>query len=303
MDLKGHLKKHMPNDVLDGGRVILDFIKTRELQKNLSHYAEKENLRTISEFNINDYKTSDKIFVLASGSSVNRLTDKHWEHISGHDSIGFNFWFIHNFVPTFYMFEAIPERTRYEKFNKLLALKKDLYKNTPFFCQYKHFISSSMTLQRLNSLPVKNTYLFISYNPYICKTSSGLVLRLLLSILRQFWSSSAKYDWMIHLRASLSVIVCWAAISGYKEIVFVGVDLNDTKYFWEEFSGKYPITVSSGQKGTIHGTVDPHISDSLTIDVCLDIFDKVVLRKKNIKLYVANEDSRLYPRFPLYEFS
>ena len=51
---------------------------------------------------LRESKTSDTIYVLASGPSVLEVTDKEWDHIQKHDSIGFNHWYVHSFEPTYY---------------------------------------------------------------------------------------------------------------------------------------------------------------------------------------------------------
>ena len=38
------------------------------------------------------HKTSDTIFILGSGPSINLITDDQWDHISSCNSIGFNYW-------------------------------------------------------------------------------------------------------------------------------------------------------------------------------------------------------------------
>ena len=54
---------------------------------------------------IKRYKTSDTLFILGSGPSICELNSKHFKIISDHDSIGFGFWCIHDFAPTYYMME------------------------------------------------------------------------------------------------------------------------------------------------------------------------------------------------------
>lgn len=49
-------------------------------------------------------RTSEKLFILGSGLSINEIVD--WAHIAAHDSVGFNFWLIHDFVPDFYFIET-----------------------------------------------------------------------------------------------------------------------------------------------------------------------------------------------------
>jgi hypothetical protein len=50
-------------------------------------------------------KTSDTLYILGSGPSINHLSSKCFSLIKEADSIGFNFWFAHEFVPSFYCFQ------------------------------------------------------------------------------------------------------------------------------------------------------------------------------------------------------
>ena len=52
-------------------------------------------------------KTSDTLFVLGSGPSINDLTADDWATIGTHNSVGFNWWMVHDFVPSFYLFQFL----------------------------------------------------------------------------------------------------------------------------------------------------------------------------------------------------
>src|SRR5205823_1453288 len=61
----------------------------------------------LHQVDLSTYKKSDTIFLLGSGPSINHISPDRWACIAQHDSIGFNFWVLHPFVPTLYSFEAI----------------------------------------------------------------------------------------------------------------------------------------------------------------------------------------------------
>src|SRR5690606_5685681 len=105
--------------------------------RELVQMYEVNNLSTswhgelLSDANFN-YKRSDTIFLLGSGPSINRITAQQWANIKQHDSIGFNFWLAHKFIPTFYMLQ-LPPSVAY--FNSLFALLRDkqmMYADVPF---------------------------------------------------------------------------------------------------------------------------------------------------------------------------
>ena len=51
--------------------------------------------------NLKQYKTSNRVYILASGPSVLDITKEQWNEISKYDTIGFNHWYAHDFEPTF----------------------------------------------------------------------------------------------------------------------------------------------------------------------------------------------------------
>lgn len=53
-----------------------------------------------------DTRRSDTLFILGRAPNINELDSEHWEEISKHDSIGFNSWTRHEFVPTHYLVQA-----------------------------------------------------------------------------------------------------------------------------------------------------------------------------------------------------
>ena len=46
-------------------------------------------------------RKSDTLFVLGSGASIHDLNETEWAAIAAADSVGFNNWSLHPFIPTF----------------------------------------------------------------------------------------------------------------------------------------------------------------------------------------------------------
>ncbi|HYK35227.1 hypothetical protein [Alloacidobacterium sp.] len=64
-------------------------------------------LPLLETLNLPSLRTSDTLFVLGSAWSINSISDKRWQIIARHDSVGINFWPVHPFLPRFYHFESI----------------------------------------------------------------------------------------------------------------------------------------------------------------------------------------------------
>ena len=72
--------------------------------------------------NIFKNKSSDRLFILGSGSSINKI--KFWDHIKQHDSIGFNYFLFHSFIPKFYIFESTYKNNEQEYSAQLEIVKR-----------------------------------------------------------------------------------------------------------------------------------------------------------------------------------
>jgi len=105
----------------------------------------------------------------------------------------------------------------------------------------------------------------------------------------------------------LSYAIIFSFLAGYKNIVLCGVDLNNIDYFYEKKPETYqqkglPI-LKSGQKGTIHRTMDPNAfpnKPTPTIDSIVYAINDVLLKPRKINLYVAFSSSALYPKLPTF---
>src|ERR1035441_1165666 len=67
----------------------------------------RTDLPLLETLDLSRIKTSDTVFVLGSGWSINEIGDERWKVIGRHDSIAMNFWPAHALVPRIYMFFEI----------------------------------------------------------------------------------------------------------------------------------------------------------------------------------------------------
>jgi len=91
---------------------------------------------------VQQHKKSDTLFILGSGPSINLITESEWAHIREHDSVGFNWWMAHDFVPSFYLLQFV-------KAEALLNLARDrssAYKNVPLLLRGDFFANGHMQL-------------------------------------------------------------------------------------------------------------------------------------------------------------
>jgi hypothetical protein len=93
-------------------------------------WRKKGESKTVTWNELQKRKKSDTLVILGSGKSINEISKIHWEEFAGYDTIGFNFWPVHSFVPSFYFFETPRDKGRYETFKKLFLSVEEQYKSS-----------------------------------------------------------------------------------------------------------------------------------------------------------------------------
>ena len=99
--------------------------RARNKQKTLTAFCRKNHFHTLHEMPVSQFHKHDTVFILGSGAIITELSPSQWELIRAHDSIGFNNWTMHPFVPTFYFFE--PSTIRNEREQRISDI---LYRNS-----------------------------------------------------------------------------------------------------------------------------------------------------------------------------
>jgi hypothetical protein len=257
--------------------------------------------RRIHHLDVSAHKRSDTLFVLGGGTSINRITPAQWKRIEAADSVGFNFWFVHDFVPTYYVFEPIIETDRAEVFFQLMALRAREFRNVPIIVKDIAIRSRPLDVSRIPG--EMRSSLHVSNDLYIPALDLDDVRSAL-----SWMATLGIYDqrgrlWFVpHLRASLFYLVFFGLLAGYERIVLCGVDLWNKDYFYDEARSAYaargiPVP-RNHHEGRAHSTVDPAFG--LPIDQLLYSVDQLVLKPRAVDLLVAFEDSLLHPRIPAY---
>lgn len=243
-------------------------------------------------------KRSSTLVILGSGASINDISDSQWQFIARHDSIGFNFWFVHSFVPTFYHVEYL--RDQYELVNYIAIMKglEKRYREVPF----------------LMSSNTANTGWHPKYRPEVFPRSVKLFVYpqfIIKSIPRDRAIEPSDFgDLTVNLgeapyiaRGSLTIVVHIGFQMKYDRIILAGIDLNNRGYFYDDLdcmkwktelfqkkNGSHPITVWSG--GKYHA-----------VDTFLPAFNEIVLKPNGTELFIASKSSLLYPSLPHHPLS
>jgi hypothetical protein len=247
----------------------------------------------VSLDSVTDKKSSDTLFILGSGESINSYTNAQWKRISECDSLGFNFWLLHDFIPTYYMFEFPRNKENLNDFIHNIEMKSDSYQETLMFL--KEGPKGKRNTDLLPSeIKGKLKVLFNPTIPIIKVNQIDKAIKFIDKISKR--SNSNKKMVVYNKRASLFSAVIFAYLSGYKNIVLCGIDLNNTKYFYEsnkiEMSNKGFRVPDHGQIGNIHKTNNNEYGE-VTISNLIKKLNDIILKPNNVNLFIGSNQSAL----------
>lgn len=237
-------------------------------------------------------KKSDTLFVLGSGSSICSYTPDMWEQVRSHDSIGFNFWFLHDFVPDYYVAELPMQEERRNLFFRNLSKKKAAYSSCLKMFKSPGFYAYHRELKKLDGRIVLSNW-FRARNPedLARKIQAVSRKRYLLPVI---YHQTASVDWILFFSMAL----------GYQEVVLCGVDLNHAEYFYErqrEEIEAQGLEIPVNLQVNTHRTNDLVANKGLSLSRIIEIYQDS--KPNNFpKLYIALESSALYPQLPTYQW-
>ncbi|MEP2654073.1 MAG: hypothetical protein ABJH06_19010 [Paraglaciecola sp.] len=252
-------------------------------------------------------RSSDTIFILGCGASINDLTENEWKIISQHDSIGVNYFYAHHFSPTFHMIELGQSPKSMACLNTHLLSQKSR-KNEMIFLQIRHLLRrDKLELNDSNN----NLYL---YSPSVPKSTSVPLIR---RILVKWFKKPGQ---LIHHASNLDCTVHFAYQAGYKNIYLLGVDLNKNQYFWDVLQSDRP-AISDVKSATqddyrisnfnqnpqaVHATADiKHTATNMSLTVIdyLTLVNDDIFSQQGIHLATCSPKSLLREHFDYVELS
>lgn len=167
-------------------------------------------------------RKSDKVFIFGSGYSINDISDREWNHFEQHDTLGFSgfvyqkkihidYHLIRGWVET--MDGALTWRNHTIDYAEALN-------NNEYFRDAILIMQGEYLAQFCNSL-IGYRYLRTGWKIWRYITARG-----------EIFPTKALKSGLNHLNGTLCDVVNFAYCMGWKEIVLVGVDLYDSRYFW-----------------------------------------------------------------------
>jgi hypothetical protein len=290
------IRKLINKDCQGFGYTVKESVNMYNRSRELS-----QSFGQIMDDSILKYKKSDTVFILGSGPSINRLDDSFFQKVREHDSIGFNFWFAHKFVPSIYMFQIAIDWS-YEPMVNIFYDRSQNYKDVPFLFRGSGVAKGKIDFQdkRLEPLLQKEVYFL---NEYPIHSGCSIDIDLLIEHARILGMMDfGRIGTLVpKWRGTLGLIVSLCYQMGYKKIVLCGMDMQDNKHFWD-----FPEYADIQEK---YGLYD--MSTGITNMTCKDYSANTVpdyiyklkdwmFKQNGVELYVANQQTILYPAIPVY---
>ena len=189
----------------------------------------------LDEIDLLQIKSSDTLFVLGSGPSINRISAERWKLIAAHDTVGFNWWLYHSFVPRFYFLEVIEKEVSPEAFEAYLTLASRRgvdYASTVKIAMEFHRLGT----QTLDHLPISfRKNLFAAHKieaPARNEEELARALRYLQC--RGAFEVTGRFPCLLKYAASLTTMLVFALKLGYKRVVLCGIDFKTPDYFFQD---------------------------------------------------------------------
>ncbi len=263
-------------------------------------------LPLLSELDLAPVKTSDTVFILGSGWSINEISDRRWAAIKRHDTIGFNFWPAHPFIPKIFVFESMEldsHPVAYNAFRALIEARAYSYAHVvKLVTDVRPNLNKPQLIFDLPEAFRENLY--VGYTtPVIARTELELVRGLEYMRQSKAFTPSNRLSWLFKYGGSVVAMMSLAVRMKYRRIVLCGIDLGKQDYFYHD-RDRYPAYAH----WEFSPRTDPHLTTRrlpwmVPAQQVVYIFKQVVLDPAGIELFVENPSSTLYPTVPRTPYS
>ena len=170
-------------------------------------------------------KKSDTIFIFGSGYSILDIDDSEWEAIGQHNTMSFNWFIYQDYVPIDY--HVVRETYAYVK--TLRDLKRVVRHYAETLVCNRHYDDSVLFIQKGKVANSANCLIADGLIP------GGRTIARFVTKSRGIYeppSEDPDSQGLVHGAGTLIDSLNLAIHGGWKEIVLVGVDLYDRRYFW-----------------------------------------------------------------------
>lgn len=278
---------------------LINWIRDIQAYKSQNKVARTYGLQIINFEELNQY--SDRtFFILGSGETINDLTLNQWEAINNGFSVGMNKWLLHRFIPDATSLEKDWHKDFYRHLyqpNRLLGTKfKFLFYpsgNVKSFGGFPFDFDSKI----IDKIRIHNGARMISGTRDELDALHSSVGYL--DIVRK---KMERQGLNFEQKGSVYRLIQFALAAGFKHIVFCGVDLSNTKYFWEsdDFENVTQAEIASlnDQSGQIHAT-EVREKNALPISEVIESLAQAL--KGNVTFQTSSRKSKLAEIIDVWE--
>jgi hypothetical protein len=264
----------------------------------------------VMDSSIQGAKNSDTLFILGSGPSINQITNAQWEHIKLHDSIGFNYWLAHEFVPSFFLLQF----TKTDGMLNLLRHRSAAYSKVPLLVRGDEFANGKILLGEDPKFDFLKAHELHYLREYPLASRCSVEMQKLfdhveiLGMLKHGKIGPLVPKW----RSTLGLLMSWGYQMGYKRLVLCGVDMLNNDHFWnskdyEEKVAQFNLPSVAPKKKklkaySVMSLMDEGISPN-TVPKYATGLASWMSQRADVQTFVSSEDTLLYPALPLYGYS
>lgn len=296
MGLLKELAKRLPYPLF------LRLFYARDMRTRVRHadqVRKRLGLPLLSDCDLAGYKTSDTLFVLGGGASINRIPPQRWQAIAAHDSASMNMWLFHPFVPTFYFTEAVSEEEApavYTKFQELMERRAS---------DYQRVIKIAMELHKPGRLNLEHLpagfrqNFFAALNLSVpARSSEEFAYGLRFLKARGWLARETRITHLLKYAMSVTTMLALAVKLAYRNVVLCGFDITSSEYFYHDpqlfpDSANWEFT----PRRATHFT-EQAMDWKLPATVALEVMRRELLQPAGVQLYVENRSSGLWPSIP-----
>ena len=285
----------------------MSFNKKYRLKKINRLLLKKNNYETFINFFKKKKKIKKKIFIFGSGSSIKDLTNQNFKEIEKNYSIGINKWIFHDFITDCYMVELKTNKYNSSKgfsdlnvkYRKRIIDLLKVKKNKPIFLIYCPKYNLLEMQNWIKGIDTKRIFFYDYIRPNISKKNLNeeftQTLNYILEISKKSNIISLGIGSSIERAVSLSIVL------GFLQIVILGVDLKNRRYFWNEKDKNFK-GLSIKQKGRgLHKTAVKRFGN-LPIQNSLTIIDKIARKYYGSKILIPTNKSILSSKLEKYNW-
>jgi hypothetical protein len=274
------------------------YLKYRVFELRRDEYCRRKlGIHPFVDLDLNTVKRSDTLFILGSGSSINQISPERWKVISQHDSVGFNFWPIHSFVPSMYFVETIqtnPPHDMFEPFCSVARRRAKDYASVPKVVTELRNAFPEARFAGWEEFP--GPWYALRTLPVAANTEAEFAYGLTYLRRKGLFKQDGRIQAVFKQASTLSCLIALAIRMQYRIVVLCGMDLKDSRYFYQD-PQLYPETASlefSSRTGR-HAT-NSVMPWRITIESVILEMRRQLLDPAGIALYVENRSSALWPR-------